>query len=438
MRRIFGTDGARGVANKEINPELAVKIGIATGLLFKGDGPCLIGEDTRISSPMLRSAVASGLASAGVDVEIGGIVPTPAVSLLTRIMSYSCGVVISASHNPIEYNGIKIFDNRGMKLDDNVEEHIEEKMSSIFYEGLPQGKSIGKIRYEPGLVEMYIAHLTKRFAIDLKGLKIAVDSAYGATYYTTPETLKRLGASLTLSGNDPDGTKINVNCGSTHPQVISNLVRESGARIGISQDGDGDRVIFADENGEVVDGDETMVIIGRWLKKKNSLKNDTIIGTVMTNKGIEDALQREGINFVRTHVGDRYVLKKMQQLSAVLGGEQSGHIIFLDESATGDGLITSLVLLSVMLSEGKPLSELKAGIIHYPQVLVNVRVNDKRLIEQRDFTKVLKSKEDSLKGHGRILVRPSGTEPVIRIMVEGEDEAKIQDIANELKQFLEA
>ncbi|MGC9124863.1 MAG: phosphoglucosamine mutase, partial [Caldisericaceae bacterium] len=277
MRRIFGTDGARGVANREITPELAIKIGISAGLLFKGDGPCLIGEDSRISSPMLRSAVASGLASAGVDVEIAGIVPTPAVSLLTRLMSYSCGIVVSASHNPIEFNGIKIFDASGMKLDDSVEETIEEKIASIPYGALPEGTSIGKIRYEPALVEMYISHLTKRFPSKLNNLKIAIDTAYGATYYTTPETLKRLLASVVLSGDDPDGSKINVDCGSTHPQVISNLVRQIKADIGISHDGDGDRVIFADENGEIVDGDETMVIIGRWLKKHSRLKNDTIV-----------------------------------------------------------------------------------------------------------------------------------------------------------------
>jgi phosphoglucosamine mutase len=437
MRKIFGTDGARGIANKEITPELAVKIGIVAGTLFKGDGPCLVGEDTRISSPMIRSAVAAGLASAGLDVEVAGILPTPAVSLLTRIMGYSCGVVVSASHNPIEYNGIKIFDKNGFKLEDNVEEHIEELMSSINYQTLPQGKLVGKIRYEISLVEMYIAHLTKRFPINLNGLKIAVDTAYGATYYTTPETLKRLGAHLVLFGTDPDGSKINVDCGSTHPYVISNLVKENKAHIGISHDGDGDRVMFADENGEVVDGDETMVIISRWLKKQNRLKNDTIVGTVMTNNGIEEALQNDEIKFLRTLVGDRYVLKEMQKSGSVLGGEQSGHIIFLEESATGDGLITALALLTVMLSENKPLSELKKGIVHYPQTLVNVRVSDKNIIERQDFKELLKAKETQLKGCGRILVRPSGTEPLIRIMVEGEDESEIKYIANELKQFLE-
>ncbi len=432
MRKIFGTDGARGVANKDITVELASRIGIATGIMFHGDGPVLLGEDTRISSPMLRSAVAAGVAASGLNAVVAGIIPTPAVSMLTRLKGYSCGIVISASHNPIEYNGIKIFDKDGYKLEDNVEERIEELMDSIKNDSLPQGEGIGNVVYEPNLGEIYIEHLIKRFPLDLSQMKIAIDSAFGGTYRTTPETLKRLGADLVISGGEPDGRRVNVDCGSTHPSLISKLTKESCALLGVSHDGDGDRVVFSDENGEIVDGDETMVIIGRWLKKRNVLKNDIVVGTVMTNKGIEDALEKEGIRFLRTSVGDRYVLKEMKKSGAVLGGEQSGHIIFLEESATGDGLITTLTLLTVMLVEGKPLSELKKGITHYPQMLFNVKVLDKRIVHNDAFKSFVNAKESELGDRGRILVRPSGTEPLIRIMVEGIDEAEIKKIAEEV------
>jgi phosphoglucosamine mutase len=437
VRKIFGTDGARGVANKEITVELAVKIGRAVSEYFRGDGPVLIGEDTRLSSPMLRNAVAAGIASNGVDAVIAGIIPTPAVSLLTSLGNFCAGVVISASHNPIEYNGIKVFAHNGFKLEDEVEEEIENLINKITLATLPAGIHIGNITEDTALRESYIGHLIGRFPLKLSGLKIAVDAAFGATYFTTIETLKRLGAELVVYGAEPDGSRINVNCGSTNPQIISDLTKSLKADIGISHDGDGDRVIFSDSFGNIIDGDETMLIIGKWLHKKGRLKNDTVVGTVMSNMGIEKAFVENGIKFLRTSVGDRYVLSEMIKSGAIIGGEQSGHIIFLEESSTGDGLITALMLLTVMKDEGKPLSELRNGIVHFPQILTNVRVKDKSIALKENFKDFVANEEKLLGNRGRILVRPSGTEPLIRIMVEGEDENEIKNISSKIKKFLE-
>ena len=437
MRKIFGTDGARGIANKEITVELAVKIGRAVSEYFRGDGPVLIGEDTRISSSMLRSAVAAGIASSGLDVIVAGVIPTPAISLLVHLGDFSAGVVISASHNPIGYNGIKVFAHNGFKLEDEVEEEIEQLLNKININTLPEGSFIGKIMEDLNLRESYISYLVERFTLNLSNVKIAVDTAFGATHFTTPETLRRLGAELITSGTEPDGSRINVNCGSTNPHVISELTKGSKSHIGISHDGDGDRVIFADSHGNVVDGDETMLIIGKWLHKKDKLKNNTVVGTVMTNLGIERVFIESGIKFLRTPVGDRYVLREMLKSGAVIGGEQSGHIIFLDESSTGDGLITALMLLTVMNDEGKPLSELRKGIVHFPQLLINVRVKDKSMAYDKRFKDFVESEAKALGNKGRIVVRPSGTEPLIRIMVEGEDEGEVKNMSARIKEFLE-
>lgn len=435
MRKIFGTDGARGVANIELTPELAMKIGLAVGFKLGMDSPILIGEDTRISSPMLRCAVASGISSTGTSVSLAYTIPTPAVSLLTREKNFSAGIVVSASHNPIEYNGIKVFAKNGFKLEDSEEEEIESVLEGSL--ALPRGINLGKIEESEHLKEFYIETLEKWFPLNLSGIKIAVDTAFGATYYTTPETLRRLRADLVCFGNSADGSRINVNCGSTHPGIISELVKNHNASLGISHDGDGDRVIFADENGEIVDGDETMLIISRYLKSKGLLKNNTVVGTVMTNMGVENAFNESGINFIRTKVGDRYVVSEMLKTGAVLGGEQSGHIIFLEKSSTGDGLITALLILSVLIEKNKPLSEIRKGIVHFPQILVNVRVKDKSVIEDSSFKKLVEEEDKLLKGKGRILIRPSGTEPLIRIMIEGENKEIIEKIALKIKEYLE-
>jgi phosphoglucosamine mutase len=437
VRKIFGTDGVRGIANKEITVELAVKIGRAVSEYFKGDGPVLIGEDSRLSSPMLRGAVAAGIASNGVDVITAGIIPTPAVSLLTRLGSFCAGVVISASHNPIEYNGIKVFAHNGFKLEDEIEEEIEHLLDKVDLTNLPEGIRIGKIAEDIKLREFYINRLVDRFSLNLTGVKIAVDTAFGATYFTTPETLRRLGAELVTFGAEPDGSRINVNCGSTNPHIISELTESSKSDIGISHDGDGDRVIFSDPRGGIVDGDETMLIIGKWFHKKSKLKNNIVVGTVMSNMGIERAFVENGIRFLRTSVGDRYVLSEMIKRDVAIGGEQSGHIIFLDESSTGDGLITALMLLRVLIDEGKPLSELRKGIVHFPQLLTNVRVKNKNIAQDKRFKDFVESEIKLLGNKGRIVVRPSGTEPLIRIMVEGENEGEIKNISARIKEFLE-
>ncbi|MGC8575467.1 MAG: phosphoglucosamine mutase [Caldisericum sp.] len=434
MRKIFGTDGARGIANIEITPEISLRIGVAIGKLFYGNGPILIGEDTRLSSEMLRLALATGIISASTDVTIGFIMPTPAVSLLLRIMkNFSAGCVVSASHNPIEFNGIKIFDKNGFKLSDENEEYIEELMESNI-ERSPV--NIGRVFYDENIRDFYVDYIAGRFPLNLSNLKIALDLANGSTYYTTPQTLKKLTAQIFPINDKPDGHRINVECGSTHPKVISRHTVNSGAHIGISHDGDGDRVILSDETGRIVDGDDIMVILGRHFKKKGLLKNNTIVGTVMTNLAIENILKSEGINFKRAPVGDRYVLQEMLKSGAILGGEQSGHIINLLESVTGDGLITALSVLEVMVEEQKPLSKLVEGLERFPQILVNAKVKDKDVINDEKFKQFVREMEKELKT-GRIIIRSSGTEPVIRIMVEGDNEIKIRDIANRIKEYLE-
>ncbi len=436
MRKIFGTDGARGIANKELTVEVAVKIGRAVASLFKNKGTILIGEDTRISSPMLRNAVSAGIASYGVNVVTAGIVPTPAISLLTFKKGFDAGVMISASHNPIEYNGIKPFDRFGFKLSDETEIEIE-KLVENFDKTLPEGDRVGTVSHNNSLSDFYIEHLTSRFPLNLSKLKIAVDTAFGATYRTTPETLKKLNANLFLFGTEPDGTRINVNCGSTHMETITRFASERGADVGIAHDGDGDRVLFVDEKGKLVDGDETMLIIARYLKEKGKLKNNTVVGTVMSNMGVVRAFEESGIKFVRAPVGDRYVLREMLKYDAVIGGEQSGHIIFLEESKTGDGLITALMLLRVLTEKGVPLSKLHEGVEHYPQILENVPVKDKTIIQKESIKNFIEKEKKRLGERGRILVRPSGTEPLIRIMVEGIDPDKIREVALEIRKKIE-
>ena len=436
MRKIFGTDGARGIANRELTVEIAVNIGRAIGTMFKVEKPILVGEDPRISSPMLRSAMSAGIASVGMDVVNAGIIPTPAVSLITFLKGFSAGVMVSASHNPIEYNGIKPFDNFGFKLPDETEIEIEKSVESP-PKNLPSGEKVGVITEDLSLREFYVSHLIERFPLDLSGIKIAVDTAFGATYYTTVETLKRLGAQLFTYGDKPDGKRINVNCGSTHIETIRKFALENHADIGIAHDGDGDRVLFTDEKGNVVDGDETMLIIARYLKEKGKLENNTVVGTVMSNMGVEKAFAESGIKFVRAKVGDRYVLREMQRTGAIIGGEQSGHIIFLNESRTGDGLITALMLLKVMSEKKIPLGKLHEGIVHYPQILENVPAKDKTVLEKESVRAFIEKEQKLLGNRGRILVRASGTEPLIRIMVEGEDIEEVKSVVQKIREKIE-
>ncbi len=436
MRKIFGTDGARGVANKELAVETAVNIGRAVGTIFKGENPVLVGEDSRISSPMLRDALSAGVVSTGRDVVKAGIIPTPAVSLVTFLKNFSAGVMISASHNPIEYNGIKPFNNFGFKLADETELQIEKYVENPI-EDLPVGIGVGNITTDYSLREFYVHHLLKRFPVNLSNLKIAVDSAFGATYYTTPETLKSLNAKLFLYGAEADGKRINVNCGSTHIETITRLTLENSADVGIAHDGDGDRVLFVDEKGALIDGDETMLIIAKYLKEKGKLENNVVVGTVMSNMGVVKAFEENGIQFLRAPVGDRYVLREMQKNRAIIGGEQSGHIIFLHESRTGDGLITALMLLTVMNEKGVPLSKLHEGIVHYPQILENIFSKNKAVLNKENIREFINKEKGKLGERGRILVRASGTETLIRIMVEGVDMEEIKAVVCRIKEKIE-
>ncbi len=443
MGKLFGTDGIRGIANKDLTPELAFKVGRAGAyVLAKGKkGAILVGKDTRKSGDMLEAAITAGICSIGLDVISVGVVPTPAVAYLTKKYDALAGVVISASHNPVEYNGIKFFNEKGFKLADEVEEEIEKYILNDGEIPLrPIKEEIGKVIVNNKAYRDYIEHLKNTINNDLRGLKIAVDCGNGAVYKIAPELLKELGAEVIVVNDKPDGSNINVECGSTNPSVVQSLVLETKADIGLSFDGDADRLIAVDEKGDIIDGDHILAICGTYLHKNNKLKNNTIVGTVMTNIGLDIYLKSKGINIVKTKVGDRYVLEEMLANGYVLGGEQSGHIIFLEHSTTGDGLATSLQLVNIMKETGKKASELNNLMTSYPQVLVNAKVKNELKNSYLDDHKIkaeIDKVEDMLQGEGRVVIRPSGTEPLIRVMIEGKDMDKIERLAKELADFIE-
>lgn len=443
MGKLFGTDGIRGIANKDLTPELAFKVGRAGAyVLAKGKkGAILVGKDTRKSGDMLEAAITAGICSIGLDVISVGVVPTPAVAYLTKKYDALAGVVISASHNPVEYNGIKFFNEKGFKLADEVEEEIEKYILNDGEIPLrPIKEEIGKVIVNNKAYRDYIEHLKNTINNDLRGLKIAVDCGNGAVYKIAPELLKELGAEVIVVNDKPDGSNINVECGSTNPSVVQSLVLETKADIGLSFDGDADRLIAVDEKGDIIDGDHILAICGTYLHKNNKLKNNTIVGTVMTNIGLDIYLKSKGINIVKTKVGDRYVLEEMLANGYVLGGEQSGHIILLEHSTTGDGLATSLQLVNIMKETGKKASELNNLMTSYPQVLVNAKVKNELKNSYLDDHKIkaeIDKVEDMLQGEGRVVIRPSGTEPLIRVMIEGKDMDKIERLAKELADFIE-
>jgi phosphoglucosamine mutase len=393
----------------------------------------VVGKDTRISGDMLESALIAGICSAGADVLKVGIMPTPSIAYLTRHFNADAGVVISASHNPVEYNGIKFFDKDGYKLPDAMEDEIEALVQNP--DGQiqnPTGIEVGRVLEENGL-EPYVNFVKTVAGMDFSGLKIAVDCANGASYRVAPSALKALGAEVYVINDRPDGCNINVKCGSTHPEAISSFVKQIGADVGLSFDGDADRLIAVDEKGDVVDGDHVMAICGTYLNRRGLLKNSTVVTTVMSNMGLGAALKKAGIRMVRTKVGDRYVLEEILKGDHNFGGEQSGHIIFLDHNTTGDGLITAVNLLKAMMEEKKPLSELAKIMKVYPQVLLNVKVEDKsKYAGNARIEEAIKKAEETMGERGRIVVRPSGTEPLIRVMVEGEDEAEINRVAEDI------
>jgi phosphoglucosamine mutase len=439
--RLFGTDGIRGIANIEpITSETALKLGRALAHVFKSTSRrhrrILIGKDTRLSGYMLETAMASGICSMGVDVLLVGPLPTPAIAFLTRSMRVDAGVVISASHNPFQDNGIKFFSREGYKLEDQTERRIEDL---VYDDGdLSQfraaGPGIGKATRIDDAIGRYLVFLKSCVPreVTLEGVKIVIDCANGAAYKVGPEVLDELGAEVLPIGVDPDGININAGCGAVHLEKMREAVVEHHANVGVALDGDGDRALFVDERGELFDGDDVMALLGCQMAARGLLKHNTVIATVMSNFGLETALSGCGARLVRTDVGDPAVVREMRANSYNLGGEQSGHIIFLDHSTTGDGLITALLVFSLMVETGKPLSELRS-MRRVPQVLENVQVRQRTPLEQMpDVSREIAVAERRLKGCGRLLVRYSGTEMMARVMVEGEDHTSISEIAHQI------
>jgi phosphoglucosamine mutase len=440
MGAIFGTDGVRGVANRELTPELALKLGRAGAYVLSRGLPgasLVVGWDTRISSDMLEAALTAGICSAGVNVLKVGVMPTAAIAYLTRALGAAGGAVISASHNPMDDNGIKFFGASGYKLSDAMEEEIEQLLSNTACIPAPVGAGVGRIFPVADAVDRYIAFLKDTVSCDFSGLKVVVDCANGAASRIAPRVLAELGAEVIPIFNTPDGVNINAGCGSTHPAALQEAVVEYGAHLGLAHDGDADRVIAVDGRGNLVDGDQIMVILARALQKKGRLARDTVVVTVMSNLGLDLALEKSGIRVLKTRVGDRYVLEELLRSGATFGGEQSGHIIMLDYNTTGDGILTALQLLQVVRETGATLQELAAQMEKLPQLLENVRVTDReKVMGSPELARVIREQEERLGGQGRILVRPSGTEPLVRVMVEGRDMELLRSIAGELVEVI--
>jgi phosphoglucosamine mutase len=443
---MFGTDGVRGVAGTELGIDLAMKLGQAGAYILSKDSGkkrprLLVGTDTRISGDMLANALISGICSVGADAVFAGVIPTPAIAYLTHVMDFDAGVVISASHNPMEFNGIKFFSNDGYKLPDEIEDKIQDEiergMSDITF---PTGADIGRVTYDFDIKRKYIDFEEKTVPVDLTGMKIVMDCANGASYITNTTTVKEKGADLIAINVDPDGTNINRNCGSTHLEELQERVKKEHADIGIAFDGDADRMLAVDEEGRTVDGDEIMSICARFMKDNGRLNRDTLVVTVMSNIGISIMGRENGINIETTKVGDRYVLERMKEGGFNIGGEQSGHIIFLDDNTTGDGMMSALHLLDVMVKTGKKLSELRKVMNVFPQALVNANVpNDRKYyyLDDEEIRSRIDDLEKKFDGDGRVLIRPSGTEPLVRVMIEGKDQEEIERDAKELASFIE-
>lgn len=427
MGKYFGTDGVRGVANRELTPELAFKIGRCGGYVLtkSAERPkVLIGRDTRISGHMLEGALVAGLLSIGAEVMRLGVISTPGVAYLTKALGAQAGIMISASHNPVQDNGIKFFGPDGFKLSDEQEQEIEALVDSP-EDMLPRpiGKALGQVNdyFEGG--QKYLQYLKQTIDEDFSGMKIALDCAHGATSSLATHLFADLEADVVTMGASPNGININEGVGSTHPEALAAFVKEKGADVGLAFDGDGDRLIAVDENGNIVDGDQIMYICAKYLKEIGRLKQQTVVSTVMSNLGFYKALEAQGIQSVQTAVGDRYVVEEMRKNGYNLGGEQSGHIIFLDYNTTGDGMLTALQLVNIMKIKGKPLSELASEMKKYPQQLINVKVADKHKVMENEKVKaVIQEVEKEMNGNGRVLVRPSGTEPLVRVMAEAPTE----------------
>ena len=444
MSRLFGTDGVRGVAGSELTIQLATQLGQAGASVLTRETShqptIIVGCDTRVSGGMLSNALMAGICSVGANAVFVGIVPTPAVAYLTRLYKADAGVVISASHNPAEFNGIKFFNRDGYKLPDSMEDEIENLISAnMMGVTMPVGAQVGRIDYKFDAVEDYIRFAKNSVPVDLAGMRIVVDCAEGASYISSVRTLKELGAEVIAIHTNPNGININNNCGSTHTRELCERVVKEKANAGLAFDGDADRLLAVDEKGRMVDGDQLMAICGLYMKDHGRLKKDTIVGTVMSNLGFTIMGRENGIHIERTVVGDRYVLECMKEKGYNLGGEQSGHIIFLDENTTGDGLLSALHLLQVMVETGKPLSELSKVMEVLPQALVNAHVPNSRkgkFMEYGAIAQAIEDLEKRFENEGRVLIRPSGTEPLVRVMIEGKDQDVIEREAQKLANLI--
>ena len=438
--KLFGTDGVRGEANTVLTAELAYQLGRAAAYVLKRDGipgkenAMVIGKDTRISGDMLEASLIAGICSTGVNVYQAGVIPTPGVAVLTRMLNCMAGVVISASHNPYQDNGIKFFSPLGTKLPDEVEAAIE----AVIADGMkdvpsPSGAEIGRVIAYPEGADKYSDFLQRKVDGDFGGLRIVADCANGAASFIAPKLLRSLGADVTAISCSPDGININDNCGSTHLEQLQKAVQEQRADLGVAYDGDADRLLAVDQNGRVVDGDRLLLIFGSYLEKQGLLAQDTVVITVMSNMGLKIALKEKGIKTLETKVGDRYVIEGMKESGAVLGGEQSGHIVFGLDNTTGDGILSSLKLLQIVKQSRKTLAELADEMEQYPQILINVRVKDKNGWEEKaEIRQAIETAQEELADTGRILVRASGTEKMLRVMVEGKQQEQIERLAHQI------
>ena len=443
MTRLFGTDGIRGVANEEpLTPDLAYRVGrqlVATLHVDHGVDKVriVIGRDTRLSGPMLEAAIVAGALSAGADCYTVGVLPTPGIALLTRALDAHGGIVLSASHNPFEDNGIKLFSSASTKFPDAWENEIEERLNAPDVAPRARGADIGRLVHYDRAEKYYVDFLCRCFPLDLSGISVVLDCAHGATYRVAPGVFRRLGARVVTTGAKPDGTNINAHVGALHPEVLRTRVKASGGAIGFAFDGDGDRLISVDEWGEIRDGDYALAISGRHFAARGRLKGNVLVTTVMANLGLDEALRDAGIRVEKTKVGDRYVSEEMQRLGAMLGGEQSGHLLFTEFSPTGDGILSALALLSVMRETGETLAVLSSCMRKFPQVLVNVPVRTKPdLATLPALAERVRAFETEMTGSGRVLIRYSGTEPLARVMVEGPTLERVQVMAGELAQLI--
>lgn len=448
MRKYFGTDGIRGEANKELTVELALKLGYALGYTLKKEYPdkkrirVIMGSDTRRSGYMLRSALTAGLNSMGINIDFVGVIPTPGVAYLTEKSTAKAGIMISASHNPAKDNGIKIFWEDGYKLPDEVELEIEKLMDNVeeITKDPIAGDEVGRFTYAEDEYYLYRDHVVSTVKGDFSGMKIILDAANGSAYRVAKEVFLALGAEIVIINDAPNGKNINVRCGSTHPEILSKVVMGYEADLGLAYDGDADRLIAVDKNGNIIDGDKIIAVLALGMKDRGELKNNQVVTTVMSNMGFENYLSNKGIQLIRANVGDRYVLEKMKELNVNIGGEQSGHIILSDFGTTGDGVLTSVKLVEAIRDSGKSLDELVGEIVDWPQLLINVRVdNSKKNLWNKNevIVKFIQEKELEMAGLGRVLVRTSGTEPIVRVMVEGKEMATVDRVAKEIAEVVE-